>query len=94
MHALVNVCITGDIFCSFVIQLLQLFDSYHDSEHAVFHMDNTPVHKPTDLRQLFGTNKNNMMFALPYSAKMNSIEFLFSSWKCKANKMMKGKKTE
>ena len=54
-------------------------------------MDNAPIHKQNELKQLFDANDHILFFAPSYSAEMNPIEFLFSSWKCKADMMLKGR---
>ena len=83
--------VTGDVFLSIIIHLLQFYESRHSSEQGVFYMDNAPIHKQNELKQLFDANDHILFFAPSYSAEMNPIEFLFSSWKCKADMMLKGR---
>ena len=83
--------VTADVFRAFIVKLLRWFDEAHGREQGVFYMDNAPVHRPTELNRLITQAQHILMFAPPYSAEMNPIEFMFGIWKRKADNMLKGK---
>ena len=85
--------VTSDIFKGFINKLLEWFVGAHGQEQGVFYMDNAPIHRPTELKRLFGQTNHILMFAPPYSAEMNPIEFMFGIWKRKADKKLKKEAT-
>ena len=68
-------------FNKFIANLLKLL-VFQTKSHVLI-MDNSRIHKPTELREIIedGRIHHQLKFLPPYSPQLNPIEIMFSSWK-------------
>lgn len=75
-----NVAIDRSFFVTFLRELQSKLRTENISR-AVVIMDNVPFHKCVEVKQLFETGPDELMYLPPYSPFLNPIENLFSKWK-------------
>ncbi len=71
----------------FIANLLKL-TVFRTKSHVLI-MDNSPIHKPDELRSLIEGQHihHQLKFLPPYSPQLNPIELLFSAWKAELKNM-------
>ena len=75
---LFNQTINGDIFKSYMTELMNFFSV--KNTNVVFVMDNAPIHKE-EIVELAEEHHHTVLFNTPYSPECNPIEMVFGFWK-------------